>query len=77
MYLPKRIYEIMPPQIMAIVRDIAYVMNGVFRPISLNLENLVPSPIARNVREKNITLKDSVPNVAQKNERKNLGNSFC
>ncbi|HXX98438.1 MAG TPA: hypothetical protein VEL11_15125 [Candidatus Bathyarchaeia archaeon] len=32
---------------MAIVRDVAYTMNGVFRPISLNFENRVPSLITR------------------------------
>jgi hypothetical protein len=53
-HLPNRKYEIIPPQIIAIVRDIAYTMNGVFRPISLNFENRVPSPMARNVNEKNI-----------------------
>ena len=62
-YLPKRKYEIIPPQIMAIVRDIAYTMTGVFRPISLNFENRVLSPIARNVNEKNITMIGSVPDV--------------
>jgi hypothetical protein len=62
-HLPNRKYEIIPPQIMAIVRDIAYTMNGVFRPISLNFENRVPSPIARKVNEKNIVLIGSVPYV--------------
>ena len=37
-------------------------MTGVFRPISLNFENRVLSPIARKVNEKNATLRGSVPN---------------
>ena len=48
---------------MAIVRDTAYTMNGVFRPISLNFENRVPSPMARKVNEKNIVMIGSVPYV--------------
>jgi hypothetical protein len=67
-HLPNRKYEIIQIgnrkyDIMAIARDIAYTMTGVFKPISLNFENLVLSPIARKVNEKNIVLIGSVPYV--------------